>query len=242
MDGMSPTVKSASRRTWSTAFVATGVVTVSIAALTERHVDGHGLQAVESPPAFEVASVRPNNSGDRGTYFTYQGGRFNATNATLRVLIRHSYGVQDSQITGGPSWVNSDRFNIIAKGDVGQSPAFPVQLADGQSRLQLMMQALLAERFKLVVRKERKESNAYSLVLARSDGRLGPALRRSDVDCAALAAAARSTASTPLPVQPEQAQATRCKNLARIGDSRHRRPASPSAREQFVKYNGSDRC
>jgi uncharacterized protein (TIGR03435 family) len=214
---MSATVKSVSRRAWSAALVATGVVTVSIAALIQRQIEGHGLQALESAPAFEVASVRPNNSGDNRISFTYQGGRFNATNVTLRMLIRHSYGVQDSQIAGGPSWVNSDRFNIIAKGDVGQSPAFPVQLAEGPSRLQLMMQALLADRFKLVVRKERKEFNAYSLVLARSDGRLGPALRRSDVDCAALASAARRAASSALPVQPEQARATRCRISRGLG-------------------------
>ncbi len=115
------------------------------------------------------------------------------------------------------AWVNSDRFNIIAKGDVGQSPAFPVQLAEGPSRLQLMMQAFLAERFKLVVRKESKESNVYALIPASSDGRLGPALRRSDVDCAALAAAARAAASSALPVQPEQARATRCRLSRGLG-------------------------
>jgi uncharacterized protein (TIGR03435 family) len=214
---MSPTLKSASNRSWSTAFVATGVFSVSVAAVIQRQIVGHGLQAVEAPPTFEVASVRPNNSGERNITFTYQGGRFNATNVTLRMLIRHSYGIQDSQIVGGPSWVNSDRFNIIAKGDVGQSPAFPVQLAEGPSRLQLMMQALLAERFKLVVRKESKESNVYALIPARSDGRLGPALRRSDVDCAALAAAARAAASSALPVQPEQARATRCRLSRGLG-------------------------
>jgi len=54
-------------------------------------------------PTFAVASIRPNNSGDNGVFFTYMGGRFNATNATLRMLIRNSYGVQDSQIVGGPT-------------------------------------------------------------------------------------------------------------------------------------------
>jgi hypothetical protein len=83
-------------------------------------------------PTFEVASIKPNNSGDNGVYFTYLGGRFNATNATLRMLIRNSYGVQDSQIVGGPKWTSSDRFNILAKGEVGQwtpdrmTPAFSV--------------------------------------------------------------------------------------------------------------------
>src|SRR5258708_12464746 len=91
-------------------------------------------------------------------------GRFTATNVTLRVLIRSAYAVQDSQIVAGPKWVNADRFNIVAKGDVGQSgPPLLIQ-PGGPSRLRLMMQALLTARFNLVVHTEMRESN----VLLRS--------------------------------------------------------------------------
>jgi uncharacterized protein (TIGR03435 family) len=167
---------------------------------------------------FEVASIRPNNSGGNGVFFTYQGGRFNATNATLRMLIRNSYGVQDSQIVGGPTWMNSDRFNVVAKGEVGQSPAFPVAQVGGPSRLQLMMQALLADRFKVVVHKEHKELHVYALAVARSDGRLGARLRRADVDCAALAAEARRTGSPAQTTLPAQARADPC-SLSRSAGS-----------------------
>jgi uncharacterized protein (TIGR03435 family) len=164
----------------------------------------------EPSSTFEVASIKPNNSGDNGVFFTYLGGRFTATNATLRILIRSAYGVQDSQIVGGPKWMNSDRFNILAKGDVGQSPAPLVIQPGGPSRLQLMMQALLADRFKLVVHTESKDSNVYALVLARSDGRLGQSLRHSEVDCAALASEARRTGAPAQAAPPAQAQANPC--------------------------------
>jgi uncharacterized protein (TIGR03435 family) len=109
----------------------------------------------------------------------------------LRMLIRTSYGVQDSQIVGGPEWMNVDRFDIGARGDVGNSPALPVAHAGDSSRLQLMMQSLLADHFKLVVHRERQEADVYELTLLNGDGRLGPGLRHSDIDCEALATQAR---------------------------------------------------
>jgi uncharacterized protein (TIGR03435 family) len=153
-------------------------------------------------PTFEVASIRPNNSGENEMRFNYMAGRFTATNVTLRMLVRAAYNVQDSQVVGGPKWVTFDRFNILAKGDVGRSSAPMVIQPDGPSRLQLMMQALLVDRFKLVVHKEARESNVYALSIVRSDGRLGPALRGSDVDCAALAAQARQGGATTPAVLP----------------------------------------
>ena len=94
----------------------------------------------------------------------------------------------DYQISGGPKWINSDRFDVEAKavGDV-------VRGTEGTRRKQLMLQTLLAERFKLVVHHETKELPIYALVLARRDRRLGPKLRRSELDSAAL----RGTPNNP---------------------------------------------
>ncbi len=169
-------------------------------------------------PTFEVASIRPNNSGENGMRFNYfVGGRFTATNVTLRMLIRSAYGMQDSQLVGGPKWTSVDRFNIVAKGDAGQSPPPMVIQPGGPSRLQLMMQALLADRFKLVVHKESEKTNVYALVVARSDGRLGAGLHHSDVDCAALAAEARRTGSPAQTTLPAQAQANPCSLSRGVG-------------------------
>src|SRR5262249_34107366 len=76
-------------------------------------------------------------------------------------------------------------------------PSPMVAHAGGPSRLQLMMQALLADRFQLVVHRARQESNIYALVRATADGSPGPALRRSDVDCEALAVEARRSPARP---------------------------------------------
>jgi bla regulator protein blaR1 len=174
-----------------------------------------GAQAPQTPapgPSFEVASIKPNNSGDGRVMMGNQPGRFTATNVTLRMLIRNAYQLQDFQISGGPGWLNSDHFDIVAKIDPavqesinaargGIGPA----TAPGQrpNPLQLMIRSLLAERFKLAVHTETKEQPIYALVLARSDGKLGSDLKKSEIDCAALMAArGRGAAAAPPPGPP----------------------------------------
>jgi hypothetical protein len=86
----------------------------------------NGRQAPASgsdAPHFEVASVKPNKSGSNGRRFGFPGDRFEATNGTLRELIALAYGhagpppqpIPDYRISGGPKWMNSDRFDVIAK-------------------------------------------------------------------------------------------------------------------------------
>jgi beta-lactamase regulating signal transducer with metallopeptidase domain len=69
-------------------------------------------------PTFAVASIKPNKSGDRGMRIMYEpGGRFTATNISLKALIHFAYGVQDFQISGGPTWLESDKYDIEAKAE-----------------------------------------------------------------------------------------------------------------------------
>jgi uncharacterized protein (TIGR03435 family) len=144
------------------------------------------------PSAFEVASVKPNKSGDQHiTVHVQPGGRFTATNTTLRLLIRNAYRVQDFQISGGPNWVNSEHFDIQAKAEGNPSP----------DEFSVMMRALLADRFKLVVRNETRELPVYALVLARSDEKLGPQLQRTD--CA-------SSGNVPRPGPPNPSEPQAC--------------------------------
>jgi uncharacterized protein (TIGR03435 family) len=133
-----------------------------------------------SNPTFEVASIKPNKSGEvRTTMLGMQpGGRFSVTNLSLRSLIRMAYQIQDFQLSGGPKWIDSDRFDVVAKADRGYTPA----------QLPLMMQALLADRFKLTVHTESRALRLYALVLDRRDGRMGPRIHSSNVDCDALIA------------------------------------------------------
>jgi uncharacterized protein (TIGR03435 family) len=143
--------------------------------------------AVQAPAEFEVASVKANTSGDGKVLIQPQpGGRFTATNVTLRQLIQTAYQLQDFQIAGGPNWLGRDRFDIVAKADAaGASDPFQAAPGGGPSRGQLMLRALLAERFALETHTEAKEQQIYALVPVRTDGALGPQLKRPSDDCAA---------------------------------------------------------
>jgi uncharacterized protein (TIGR03435 family) len=151
-----------------------------------------------SGPTFEVASVRPNKSGQPFVSLGIQpGGRYTATNVPLRLLIRNAYQLQDSQIIGAPGWVDSDRFDIVAKAEGDVPPSVP---GGPPGPIQFMLRALLAERFNLKMHTEQRELPVYALVLARADGKLGPQLRPAAADCAAVLA--RRGGPPPAPPQP----------------------------------------
>jgi uncharacterized protein (TIGR03435 family) len=129
--------------------------------------------------AFEVASVKRNVSGQGLPFPRFQpGGRFLAPRMTLQDLMRAAFaseGIQmASQIEGGPDWIGSDRFDIIAT--VSEDLARRDDLASLQGAL---LQNLLAERFKLKVHTESRERPIYELVVVGKDGALGPQLTRS---------------------------------------------------------------
>jgi uncharacterized protein (TIGR03435 family) len=141
--------------------------------------------AVVALPAqvFEVASVKPNKSGTTSVSMRMQpGGRLNLLNVTVLDVVRFAYAVQPFQIEGGPSWLESERFDVLAKVE-GEIPLLP----PGQvGPVQVMTQNLLAERYKLKVHRETKDAPAYALVVARADRRLGKQIEPSNVDCVAV--------------------------------------------------------
>ena len=114
-------------------------------------------------PKFEVASVRPNTSNDGKIMLGIQpGGRFNAVNVPLWDLIRQAYNLQRTQIVGAPDWLETARFDIIAKaeGDIPRAgPGSP------PGPLNFMMQDLLEDRFKLKAHRETRELPIYALML-----------------------------------------------------------------------------
>ena len=131
------------------------------------------LAAQSDAPRFDVASVRPLGSTGNSTRNVLPSGRFVATNSQLRMLIVNAYGVTLDRLLGGPDWIDSDRFDILASAPAGTS----------ESTMLTMLQTLLADRFKLVLRREAREMPVYSLVIAQKDGRVEKALR--PVDCTA---------------------------------------------------------
>lgn len=121
-------------------------------------------------PKFDVASIKPAAPGGRGGMVRMlPGGRIHVANISVKDLIVMAYKIQPFQVSGAPSWTESERYDIEAK------PDSPVKSTEWG----VMMQGLLADRFGLVFHKETKESQIYALVLARKDGKLGANLTES---------------------------------------------------------------
>ena len=111
---------------------------------------------------FEVASVKRNNSGSRASSCCAGPGRLVGTNVTPGMLITVAYKVQDFQVVGAPAWVNSDRYDIEAKADDS------VASQGNSNTTGPMLQSLLEDRFKLVVRRETRELPIYELTVAKA--------------------------------------------------------------------------
>ncbi len=124
----------------------------------------------EHAPKFEVASIKPSDPSVTG--FRIQsapGGRFIASGVTVKFLIQQAYGVRDFQISGGPSWIDTLKFDLNAKADE--------ETANQRDVMSLRMRALLEERFQLKLTHETKELPIYELVVAKG----GPKLKESKV-------------------------------------------------------------
>jgi uncharacterized protein (TIGR03435 family) len=153
----------------------------------------------QTPPVerFEVASVKPYKGPlTMISSNTEPGGRFVAQQQSLKDLIALAYRVRDSQIIAGPPWIGSDRFDVNARA-ARELPPFDPGGPIGP--LELMLQSLLADRFKLVSHRETRELPIFALVMARSDGRPGEKLRLSSTDCAKVFAD-RARAGQPGPL------------------------------------------
>lgn len=126
-------------------------------------------QQVAAPREFEAASVKVNKLDDRiVTIRVGPGGRFDARGYTLVLLMQRAYGVMDWNVTGGPSWIRTDRFDVNAVAETGGGNLTEAQLRP-------MLAKLLSERFQLRVRETTRETAGYAMVVARG----GPKVRRA---------------------------------------------------------------
>ena len=116
-------------------------------------------QASDTPPAFEAADVHVSAPGTnpfmRGPVL--RGNRYELKNATMVDLIRTAYSVDGDTVVGGPSWLESDRYDVIAKAPLSSPP----------EKLRTMLQSLLADRFQLVIHNDSKPLPIYALTLGK---------------------------------------------------------------------------
>ena len=141
----------------------------------------------QAPPVFEVASVKVNKSGTTQANVGMPPNGVNFVNLPLRGIIQLAYGInQPTKLAGVPEWAVTERYDITARA------GGPIT----QEERRLMLQALLADRLKLVARVEKREVSILALMLARGDGKLGKNLVESKGCIAPSKAAAQEAAPT----------------------------------------------
>ena len=113
---------------------------------------------------FEVASIKASKDGDPGSWVMQdQSGNLTTHNATLKRLIVFAYGVREHQVAGGPSWMDSALFDIIAK---------PETHATSGNEFKSMVRALLSDRFQLKVHQDTREMPIYALHVGKGGPKL----------------------------------------------------------------------
>src|SRR5579864_995651 len=133
-------------------------------------------QSTETAAKFELADVHASAKGGP-QFFTggiLRGGRYVAKNATMVDLISTAYGVDADKVQGGPSWLEKDRFDIIAKAPASTTP----------DKVNPLLQALLAERFRLVLHNDTKSMPVFVLSVGKGKPKLKEAASATDSGCA----------------------------------------------------------
>jgi uncharacterized protein (TIGR03435 family) len=151
--------------------VMTRILTLSALLALALH-DCH-CQGLAKAPAFEVASITPCKPGTPEppgehagmVQFTYPGGRFTAEATTVKFLLEWAYGILPAQHSGGPAWMASDRYDVVAKAEENAT----------DREMKLMAQTLLTERFKLKFHRETDEMPVVVVSLGKTDPKLSTA-------------------------------------------------------------------
>jgi uncharacterized protein (TIGR03435 family) len=120
--------------------------------------------AADATPVFEVATLKPSDPDRPGKAFTVRGRQFATLNTTLSDMITFAYGLHPRQVTGGPAWVESEKYDLTAKPDGEGQP--------NDKQWKAMVQKMLADRFKLAFHRDKKELSVYALVLGKTPHKL----------------------------------------------------------------------
>jgi uncharacterized protein (TIGR03435 family) len=120
----------------------------------------------QAQPKFEVSTVKPNSANDHRVMLRGSpGGRFEATGVSLKLLITEAYDVRDFQISGGPPWIATERWDIVAKAE-GITDRIP------PDQLKPMLAGLIEDRFQIKSHRETKELPIYVLVIGKTGSKL----------------------------------------------------------------------
>lgn len=121
------------------------------------------LQAIAAPLQFEVASVKPSSSSEMNWSWDFNGGGgFSGTNMPLRSLMTIAFHIRDFQVSGLPRWAGAARYDVLAKAEGHPN----------SDQIMLMLQSLLASRFKLKYHNVSKQAAIYALIPAKTGVKL----------------------------------------------------------------------
>jgi len=111
-------------------------------------------------PGFEVATIKPSEPGRPGKIFTVRGQDIVTINTTLNDLITMAYGIHAKQITGGPSWMESEKYDLTIKPDAPGQP--------NVAQMKIIIQKLLADRFQVKFHREKRELPVYAITVIKT--------------------------------------------------------------------------
>jgi uncharacterized protein (TIGR03435 family) len=115
-------------------------------------------------PGIEVATIKPSQPDEPGFMLVFNGGRFQTKNISLSRLLAFSYGVQQKQLVGLPPWADTDKYDINAKPDTEGTP--------NKKQLQVIVQKLIADRFKVTFHNEKRDLPVYVLSVAKTGAKI----------------------------------------------------------------------
>ena len=126
--------------------------------------------AADANPAFEVATIKPSRPEAQGKGIGVNGHQITTRNTSVSDLITFAYNLHARQLTGGPSWMETEKYDLQAEPDTPGAP--------NDRQVKMMFQKMLADRFKLTFHRDKKELTVYTLNVAKT----GSKLKQSDSD------------------------------------------------------------
>jgi uncharacterized protein (TIGR03435 family) len=122
------------------------------------------VMAADANPAFEVSTIKPSKPEERFSLLVNRSGIMNTTSTSLSDLIKFAYSVHPRQITGGPSWLETEKYDVTGKPDLEGIP--------NVEQLKMMVQKLLADRFQLTFHRDKKELSVYAITITKTGAKL----------------------------------------------------------------------
>jgi len=118
----------------------------------------------DASPVFDVASIKPSDPAMQGKGFTVRGREFLTMNTSASDLITFAYGLHARQVAGGPAWLEVEKYDLTAKPEGDGQP--------NDKQWKIMIQKLLADRFKLIFHREPRELTVYAITVAKTGSKL----------------------------------------------------------------------